>query len=1016
MDFRLLGPLEVLTDDGAADVGTGKRAALLTYLLINANEVVSAERLIEGLWDEHPPATAAKIVQVYVSQLRKALDANGNVLMTRGSGYVVAVDERELDIKRFERGLSEAKLALEADDAKHAARLARDALALWRGPALYDVAYESFAQIEAARLDQLRLDALETRIEAELALGKHSQLVGELEALVAEHPSRERFRAQLMVALYRSGRQSDALEVYRQGTRLLMDEFGLEPSPELRELEQKIIEHSEELGAQRAWRPVARRRQPADGTPPAAAAQKVRRGARLLVAGGALLAAAVTFAVIELTGGGGPSQQPQLTRDSVALLDPATGRVLASAPVGRTPTSVALGAGAAWALNADDQTISRIDVKSKQVKTFGVGATPTDLAVGAGALWVGNAFQGGVDRFGSYPRSIARIDPESGVVDATIVLPTAGAKDYFQGGGANLQHVAATDTAVWVINPDQTVSRIDPKTNRRVATVKGVAAESIAADEERAWVVEEGAVVAIDANTNKVVKRIEVAAESLTTVAIGGGSVWVADPLGGSVWRIDPDPQPRLRQIPLDLGVRAVAYGRGAAWVTNEIADKVQRIDPRTNRARVVSRVVAPQHLAVDASGVWVAALGRPSGAETLPASSCGRLVAGARGPSDVIVASELPLQGGDRPLTKVMADAIRFALERRGFKAGRYTVGYQSCDYSTAQAGGPDVYRCFSNAKAYARTLKVVGVIGAYHSFCSAFEIPVLGQAPGGPVAMISPSNTITSLTRPQAAMRPGQLRDLYPRGERNYVRIAASDHVASMAVVDAVRRLHRKRLFFLTDRDDSYSVGNSAEMQAAARSAGLEIAGAAGWNPDARSFARLAGRITARRPDAVLLAGAAPRHPGALIHALRAALGRDVVLIANDGFDGIDQYLNGAERRAATGMYVEYYGVPNSALPARGRRFLREFAKAQGGRPGPDVSAAYGAQAAEILLDAIARSDATRESVTRELRRTNLANGILGPISFDRYGDLVAAPVTIHRVTSTGVVVDRVITVRVR
>jgi YVTN family beta-propeller protein len=384
MEFRLLGPLEVLTDDGAADVGTGKRAALLIYLLINANEVVSAARLIDELWGEHPPATAAKSVQVYVSQLRKALGANGGLLMTRGSGYVLAVDERELDIKRFERGLSEAERALEAGDAKQAARVARDALALWRGPALYDVAYESFAQTEAARLEELRLVALETRIEAELVLGKHTQLVGELEAVVAEHPARERFRAQLMVALYRSGRQSDALEVYRQGARLLMDDFGLEPSPELRELEQKILNHSEELGAQRAWRPVVRRRQPADATHATAARQR-RHGAGLLVAGGALLAAAATFAVIELTGGG-PSQQLQQTRDSVAVLDPATGRVVSSVPVGRTPTSVALGAGAAWALNADDQTISRIDGKSKQVETFGIGSTPTDLAVGAGAV------------------------------------------------------------------------------------------------------------------------------------------------------------------------------------------------------------------------------------------------------------------------------------------------------------------------------------------------------------------------------------------------------------------------------------------------------------------------------------------------------------------------------------------------------------------------------------------------------------------------------------------------------
>jgi branched-chain amino acid transport system substrate-binding protein len=363
------------------------------------------------------------------------------------------------------------------------------------------------------------------------------------------------------------------------------------------------------------------------------------------------------------------------------------------------------------------------------------------------------------------------------------------------------------------------------------------------------------------------------------------------------------------------------------------------------------------------------------------------------------------------------LADGIRFALERRGFRAGRHTVGYQSCDDSNPQAGGVDFYRCFSNAKVYARTPKVVGVIGAYHSFCSAFEIPVLGQAPGGAVAMISPSNTDTVLTRPHASMRPSDLRDLYPTGERNYVRIAASDHAAAIAAVEAARQLHVERVFFLADRDQPYSAGQSAEMQAAARSAGLEIAGAAEWDSGARSFARLARRIAARRPDGVLIAATPPRHRDALMRDLRAGLGREVVLLAGgDGFVGIDGELRGAARRAATGMYIASWGVPNSKLPPRGRRFLREFAKAHGGRRGPDLGAAYGAQAAEILLDAIARSDGTRDSVTREVRRTKIENGILGRISFDRYGDLVAAPLTLYRIASARMVVDRVITAPVR
>src|SRR3954451_876142 len=301
MDFRLLGPLEVDGEDGPADVGAGKRRALLTYLLINPNEVVPTERLIDELWSEPPPATAAKSVQVYVSQLRKALDANGDLLITRGSGYVLRVGDDELDIQRFEHLLAEAQRLLEEGDAKAGRVAARAALDLWRGPALYDVVYESFAQTEAARLDELRLVALETRIDADLVLGEHARLAGELEALVAQHPLRQRFRAQLMLALYRCVRQSEALDVSRDARRLMIDELGIEPAPELRELEQKVLAQDPDLASPRLWRPAARGRTPT-------AIRSERRGARLVVAGALLLGIAATLALLDRTGGGTPKR------------------------------------------------------------------------------------------------------------------------------------------------------------------------------------------------------------------------------------------------------------------------------------------------------------------------------------------------------------------------------------------------------------------------------------------------------------------------------------------------------------------------------------------------------------------------------------------------------------------------------------------------------------------------------------------------------------------------------------
>jgi branched-chain amino acid transport system substrate-binding protein len=566
---------------------------------------------------------------------------------------------------------------------------------------------------------------------------------------------------------------------------------------------------------------------------------------------------------------------------------------------------------------------------------------------------------------------------------------------------------------VWVVNPDHTISRIDPRTNRRVARIDDVTAESVAAGAEGVWVVESSSdapgIARIDPRTNSVARRVEIRAESLTTVAVGAGSVWVADSAGGSVWRVNPVPEPTLRQVPLKLGVRGVVFGAGRVWVTNEVTGTVHAIDPDTNRARLVARLAAPQNVAVGAGGVWLTALGAPSTDETLPESTCRDVSFRGGGTPRLVVVSDLPLQGDARGFVKPIAEGIRFVFERRGFRAGRYTVGYGSCDDSTAQAGGTDVSRCFANAKLYARTPDVIGVVGAYHSFCSAAEIPIANQAPDGPLAMISPSNTIRGLTRPYRGMAPGELEELYPTGQRNFVRIAAADHLAPIALVQTAKELRRTRVFVLWDRDDSDTAAFADDMRAAARRLGLDVVGAAGWDPGARDFARLARRVAAARPEAVLMAGAAPPALPAFLGDLRARLGRGPALIGSDGFAQFDRLRESG--RAAQGMYVANYGIPNAKLPPAGRRLL---AAAERPKDDADNSFAYGAQAAEILLDAIARSDGTRASVNRELRATRVEDGILGDIRFDEEGDLVEGPVTIYRFTRKGPTVDRVVTVR--
>ena len=241
MDFRLLGPVEVFEDNRSLALGGVKQRSVLAVLLMHANELVTTDQLIDEIWGGTPPATAAKNIQVQVSRLRKVLDS-GRVTTGPG-GYVLHLEPHESDVARFER------LAAEAAGAppQRAADKLREALGLWRGPALADLAYEGFAQPEIARLEELRLAVLVQRIDADLALGHHAELVGELEALVGRHPLQERLRYQLMLALYRSARQAEALEAYRVARGELSEQLGLEPSEQLRQLEQAILRQDPSL-------------------------------------------------------------------------------------------------------------------------------------------------------------------------------------------------------------------------------------------------------------------------------------------------------------------------------------------------------------------------------------------------------------------------------------------------------------------------------------------------------------------------------------------------------------------------------------------------------------------------------------------------------------------------------------------------------------------------------------------------------------------------------------------------
>jgi DNA-binding SARP family transcriptional activator len=296
VEFRVLGPVEAAVEGRPVPLPAAKPRALLALMLLNRNRVVSAGALIDQLWGEVPPETAAKALQGYVSQLRKVLGPER--VVTKPPGYAFQVGEGELDLDRFESLVGEGRERLAEGDAKKAATRLAEALSLWRGPALTEFD-EPFARDAGARLDESRLAAIEDRIEADLALGRHARLIPELEQLLAAEPFRERLRGQLMLALYRSDRQAEALEAYRRTRETLSDELGIEPSPGLQELERRILQHDPDL--------VVPRLPPSIVEP---TAPRTRQLVPLMLAVVALVAVALAFALTrDSSSGNGKAEQ-----------------------------------------------------------------------------------------------------------------------------------------------------------------------------------------------------------------------------------------------------------------------------------------------------------------------------------------------------------------------------------------------------------------------------------------------------------------------------------------------------------------------------------------------------------------------------------------------------------------------------------------------------------------------------------------------------------------------------------
>lgn len=590
MEFRILGPLEVYDASGTEiRLPGGREKALLVALLLHRGEVVSIDALIDALWGEHPPSTAPKAIQGYVSHIRRALAGENGALVTQSPGYAMRIADSQLDAARFERLAADGQRTLEDGDAEGALVVLDSALRLWRGPALAEFAFDDFAQHEIQRLTERRLEAVEDRAQALLELGRHGGLVSELETLVSEHPLRERLRAQLMLALCRSGRTADALQAYKDGARRYR-ELGLDPPGELRSLERSILDQDPSIAAP-ARAPIERPEAPvALPRPPQ------RRAGRDLVALLAAVALALTVAGLVLAGRDGPSTVA-VVPPAVAVVDPASSRVVRSIPVGSRPVTIAASGDAVWVGDARDGTVTRIDAAEYATRQVGIGAAAVDLATTADSVWVATGGSGQVVRIDAALGLVADgfdlADPSNPIVPA-------------------VSSIAAGGEGVW-IGTLGGVARIDTATGEvvRVVDLGGNPALQLAAGGGAVW----GTTVAsralrVEAASAQVTKEFYAGAFVFALV-LGREEAWVGGD-GGKLWKIDPVTGATRLTANVGSWPEGLALGEGALWATLPAEGALARLDPETGEE--LDRIPLgglPGEVVVHAGLVWVT-VGKP--------------------------------------------------------------------------------------------------------------------------------------------------------------------------------------------------------------------------------------------------------------------------------------------------------------------------------------------------------------------------------------------------------------------
>jgi YVTN family beta-propeller protein len=602
MDVRLLGVIEASKDGVLLSLGGPRQRAVLADLGLHAGHAVSTGQLIDDLWGGQPPATAKPTLESYVYRLRQVLGtsgADGTPLVTRPTGYLLDLAPERVDVCQFRDLARRGTAALEQGDAATAETLLRTAIGLWRGPALADIQEAAFAPLAAQRLTEERLTAVEDLVEARLALGQHRELVPELETLTGESPYRERFHAQMMLALYRSGRQVDALAVFTRTRDRLVGELGVEPGQELRDMQHAILSQAPELepsqdGLRLRLGRVGDHQPSAPGDLRAGGPARPRRHRTwrwAAAAGVAALAAAVIVQVVLATG---PARG--------SLLTDGAGEVTAADGITRTlalpdPPGAAVAAdGSVWAVSPGGNVVYRINpATASLVQTIPVRGGPSAITASGSDIWVANTLDG----------TIARISAATNQVVQTITV------------GTEPTGITAGGGAIWVADAAAgTVSALSRVSGKLIARVSLASAPfGVAYGAGSVWVTSPGtdSVTRIDPRSPQPGQQILVGAGP-TAVTVGLGSIWVANSLDSTVTRVNPATDAVTATIPVGEGPDALAVTGGSVWAASRLSATLTRINARGTTAAVIPVGGSPAGLTAAASGasgrggVWVAA------------------------------------------------------------------------------------------------------------------------------------------------------------------------------------------------------------------------------------------------------------------------------------------------------------------------------------------------------------------------------------------------------------------------